>query len=211
MYIARLLYPVEVLGPGKRIGIWVCGCPHHCNGCANPDLWEFRNDKKISISNLLQLIEQIAESNKIDGFTITGGEPFFQPTELTVLLYRLKRWSSDILVFSGYYKEQIEKFCTLKDVAVLVDGPYIKERNHGLILRGSDNQRILILNDQYKERYQKYLTNEKSKIQNFLDGNSVISVGIHKPDFATKIKKHMERKGLIEGGINNEPLHSKMA
>lgn len=200
MYIARLLYPVEVLGPGKRIGIWVCGCPHHCDGCANPELWEFRDDKKISIDHLLQLVEQISESNQVDGFTITGGEPFYQPKELTVLLKALKQWSSDILVFSGYYKEQIEEFSTLEDVAVLVDGPYVKERNHGLTLRGSDNQRIFVLNEQYKETYQEYLSSEKSKIQNFLDGNSVISVGIHEPDYASKIKAYMERKGLIEGG-----------
>ena len=76
----------------------------------------------------------------------------------------------------------------------------IKERNHGLTLRGSDNQRIFVLNEQYRETYQEYLSSEKSKIQNFLDGNSVISVGIHEPDYASKIKAHMERKGLIEGG-----------
>ena len=119
---------------------------------------------------------------------------------MTVLLKALKRWSSDILVFSGYYKEQIEEFSTLEDVAVLVDGPYIKERNHGLTLRGSDNQRIFVLNEQYKETYQEYLSSEKSKIQNFLDGNSVISVGIHEPDYGSRIKAFMERKGLIEGG-----------
>ena len=42
MYIARILYPVEVLGPGKRIGIWFCGCPRRCEGCSNPELWEFQ-------------------------------------------------------------------------------------------------------------------------------------------------------------------------
>lgn len=45
MYIARILYPVEVLGPGKRIGIWFCGCPRRCEGCSNPELWEFQKVK----------------------------------------------------------------------------------------------------------------------------------------------------------------------
>lgn len=200
MYIARLLYPVEVLGPGKRIGIWVCGCPHHCDGCANPELWEFKDDRKISIEHLLELIRQITESNQVDGFTITGGEPFYQSKELEILLKALRQWSSDILVFSGYYKEQIEKFSTLENIAVLVDGPYIKERNYGLTLRGSDNQRIFIINDRYRTKYQTYLSDEKSKIQNFLDENSVISVGIHESDYASKVKEYMKRKGLIEGG-----------
>lgn len=200
MYIARILYPVEVLGPGKRIGIWFCGCPHHCVGCANPELWEFDEKKKITIEHLLELIKQIADTNEIDGFTITGGEPFFQPTELSILIKELTKWSRDILVFSGYLKEQIEAFGTLDNIAVLVDGPYIEERNHGLTLRGSDNQNIYILDELYLEKYQKYLLNDKSKIQNFLDGTSVISVGIHESDYANRINELMKQKGIVEGG-----------
>ena len=40
MYIARILYPVKVLGPGNRIGIWFAGCHHRCKGCSNPELWK---------------------------------------------------------------------------------------------------------------------------------------------------------------------------
>ena len=199
MYVARILYPVEVLGPGKRIGIWFCGCPRRCEGCSNPELWEFDENKKISVEHLLELIDHIAESNHIDGFTITGGEPFFQPKDLELLLEKLSRLSEDILVFSGYRKEEIEQFSSLENIAVLIDGPYIKERNHGLTLRGSDNQKIHILNERYRQRYEKYLTNEKSGIQNFLDGQSVISVGIHTPDYKEKVKTYMKQKGLIEG------------
>lgn len=199
MYIARLLYPVEVLGPGKRIGIWVCGCPHHCEGCSNPELWDLDETRAISIEHLCELIEKIAVSNPIDGFTISGGEPFYQAKELEILLEKLQFWSKDILVFSGYYKEEIEKFSSLDNIAVLVDGPYIKSRNRGLTLRGSDNQKIYILKDSYKTRYQKYLSNEKSKIQNFIEGQSVISVGIHMPDDKRELTKHMLEKGLIEG------------
>lgn len=36
MYVAGILYPVEVLGPGKRIGIWFSGCLSKCKGCSNP-------------------------------------------------------------------------------------------------------------------------------------------------------------------------------
>lgn len=200
MYIARVLYPVEVLGPGKRIGIWFCGCPHKCVGCSNPELWMFDEAKSISIETLLDLIKRIVESNQVDGFTITGGEPFYQHEELERLLVALKYWSRDILVFSGYYKKEIEKFSSLENVAVLVDGLYIKKRNYGLILRGSDNQKIYILKPEYSILYTEYLQSEYSKIQNFLDGNSVISVGIHKPDYAEEIHNHMKERGLLERG-----------
>lgn len=203
MYIARVLYPVEVLGPGKRIGIWTCGCPHKCEGCANPELWEVDESRNIAIPVLLDLIQRIMSDNQVDGFTITGGEPFFQIEELKALLESLSCLSEDILVFTGYYKEQLNDL-DLEHISVLIDGPYIKGKNNGLTLRGSSNQRIHILDERYKELYATYLSEEHSKIQNFLDGTSVISVGIHQADFAEKIGQRMEKRGLIEGGTQND-------
>ena len=199
MYIARVLYPVEVLGPGKRIAIWTCGCPHRCKGCANPELWEIDENRNIKLTVLIDLIRKIVEENKVDGFTITGGEPFFQKIELKKLITALSKYSQDILVFTGYYLKQLTA-SDLEHISVLIDGPYIKEKNYGLTLRGSINQTIHILDRKYEPLYSTYLSEENSKIQNFLDGSSVISVGIHLPDFAENIGKHMEKRGLIEGG-----------
>lgn len=204
MNIARILYPVETLGPGKRVAIWVCGCPIRCEGCANPELWEFDENKNIKISVLLDLIEKIVSENPVDGFTITGGEPFYQSEDLLALLAALSKWSEDILVFTGYYYEQIAKEESLDHIAVLVDGPYIKERNRGLTLRGSDNQTVRILDRRYEETYNNYLKVEKSRVQNFLEGTSVISVGIHRPDYRQQMSKNLHERGLLEGGIQNK-------
>ncbi|MGI6337102.1 MAG: 4Fe-4S single cluster domain-containing protein [Eubacteriales bacterium] len=203
MYIARVLYPVEVLGPGMRICIWTCGCPHKCEGCANPELWEVDESRNIKIPVLLDLIQRIVSDNQVNGFTITGGEPFFQKEELKALLASLSDWSEDILVYTGYYKEQLRDL-DLEYISVLIDGPYIKEKNNGLTLRGSSNQRIHILDERYKELYASYLSKEHSRLQNFLDGTSVISVGIHQPDFAETIGQRMEKRGLIEGGTQKD-------
>lgn len=204
MNIARILYPVETLGPGKRVAIWVCGCPIRCEGCANPELWEFDENKNIKISVLLDLIEKIVSENPVDGFTITGGEPFYQSEDLLALLAALSKWSEDILVFTGYYYEQIAKEESLDHIAVLVDGPYIKERNRGLTLRGSDNQTVRILDRRYEDTYNNYLKVEKSRVQNFLEGTSVISVGIHRPDYRQQMSKNLHERGLLEGGIQNK-------
>lgn len=200
MYVARILYPVEVLGPGKRIAIWFCGCPHKCKGCANPELWDFNEKYNITLEVLIDLIRRIVENNPVDGFTITGGEPFYQEESLIELLSALAKWTNDILVYTGYYLEQVEQSAALKDIAVLIDGPYIMERNRGLTLRGSDNQTIHILKKQYESLYNDYLKTPFSRIQNFMEGNSVISVGIHKPDFNETVTTHMSKKGLVEGG-----------
>lgn len=188
MYIARILYPVEVLGPGKRIGIWLCGCSHHCKGCSNPELWNFDDRYIITIYNALKLIRGISNNNQVDGFTITGGEPFLQADDLYLLISELRNISDDILVYSGYTFDELSDMQNtavnniLSSITVLVDGKYIESRNNNCVLRGSDNQNIHFLSSKYQEKYTEYLL-QPNRIQNFTIGNSIVSVGIHKAGF----------------------------
>lgn len=120
MYVARVLYPVEVLGPGKRVGIWFCGCPRRCKGCSNPELWEFQNRYYTSPQLVCDLIKQIAQDHPIDGFTITGGDPLYQADDLQQLITLLKNISDDILVYTGYSIEELD-MKQLEGVSVLID------------------------------------------------------------------------------------------
>lgn len=189
MNIARILFPVKVLGPGNRVGIWVCGCPRRCHGCSNPELWQQKQEYEIAVSELKALIGSIANKKNVEGFTITGGEPMVQPEELAELITYLKTISTDILVYTGYkYKElsqQGSKFIDeiLNSVAVLIDGQYIEELNTDVILRGSGNQSIVVLNNEYKAYYENYLKTAHNQIQNFTTSDGVVSVGIHRRDF----------------------------
>jgi len=198
MYIARILYPVEVLGPGKRIGIWFDGCEHHCRGCSNPELWEQQERYRAEAGTVLEMIRMIAGENPVDGFTLTGGDPFLQPEALGELLDPLREISEDILVYTGYLAEDLEKRYPelLARIAVLIDGPYMEARNHALPLIGSDNQRIIYLKEGYRERYAPILAQETSRIQNFRVRDGIISVGIHRPDYAQQLKDAVQRKGL---------------
>lgn len=197
MYIARILYPIEVLGPGKRIGIWFCGCPHKCEGCSNPELWEFQERYKTSLNTIKELINKICVDNSVDGFTITGGDPFYQESELVELLRYLKTISEDILVYTGYKKEEILPQ-SLNDIAVLIDGKYIEEQNFSQALIGSANQKIHILKLAYQKKYNDYISTTKNKIQNFTSTDGIISVGIHKPNFNNDFKEAIVNKGLEE-------------
>lgn len=197
MYIARILYPIEVLGPGKRIGIWFCGCPHKCKGCSNPELWEFQERYKTSLNTIKELINKICVDNSVDGFTITGGDPFYQENELVELLGYLKTINEDILVYTGYNKEDIPPQ-SLNDIAVLIDGKYIEDQNFGQSLIGSANQKIHILKSAYRKKYNDYISTTKNKIQNFTATDGIISVGIHKPNFNNDFKEAIVNKGLEE-------------
>lgn len=189
MNIARILYPVQVLGPGNRIGLWLCGCARACKGCSNPELWNPRPEYEIEPNKVFELIGKIASTHKVDGFTITGGEPMDQPKELASLIKLMTSVSEDILIYTGYRlevlrgKEDEWTDYILREAAVLIDGEYIEELNDDTVLRGSSNQKVHILKDKYAERYQQYLAESHNQIQNFATSDGIVSVGIHHPTF----------------------------
>ena len=200
MNVARILYPVKVLGPGNRIGIWVSGCPRRCPGCSNPELWERRPAFEITIDNLKEVISGIAAAHPVDGFTISGGEPMAQPEELADLMRCLVTVSKDILVYSGFRYEELKRMDLdsirriLKSVAVLIDGPYVEDLNNGSVLRGSENQNIIVLNEQFRTKYENYLEATQNRIQNFTTYDGVVSVGIHNKDFKTRIASQINSR-----------------
>ena len=206
MNVAHLLYPVEVLGPGKRLGIWLSGCERRCVGCSNPELWHPLPEHRTTVPSVLAMIQSIAGEHRIDGVTITGGEPFLQAEELDELLQAMRSLCTDILIYSGYRLEELRLQATtgilsiLSSIAVLVDGVYIEERNTGAILCGSDNQRVHILNPSYRELYEDYLRQEKNRIQNFSTRDGIISVGIHEPGFREDFEQRLPQHGLIKKG-----------
>lgn len=188
MNVARVLYPVKVLGPGNRIGIWVCGCHRACPGCSNPELWNEKPEYEVSIDQLMALISKVNNTHSIDGFTITGGEPMNQPKDLSKLVDRLSTISEDILVYSGYRLRELkdrdpETQHILEKIAVLIDGEYIAEKNNDSRLRGSSNQVIHFLNPRFTSIYQKYIDQSHNQIQNFTTLDGIVSVGIHRKGF----------------------------
>ncbi len=189
MNVARILYPVRVLGPGNRIGIWLCGCNRKCPGCSNPELWKPQKKYEIQVDHLLELINQVWSANRIDGFTISGGEPFLQSEELSSFIERIHHISCDILVYTGFTLQELRQkkdpFVEriISSISVLVDGPYLQDQNENVFLRGSKNQCVYILNEKYRMKYDNYLENGKNEIQNFISKDGVISVGIHRKDF----------------------------
>jgi len=188
MNVARILYPVKVLGPGNRLGIWVCGCHRACPGCSNPELWNEKPEYEVSVDQLLELINLVSKKHPIDGFTITGGEPMNQVEDLSILVDRLSEISDDILIYSGYRLDELNERDLqtqhiLDTLAVLIDGEYIEEKNDDSRLRGSSNQVIYVLNKKYESVYRQYIAEGHNQIQNFTTVDGIVSVGIHRKDF----------------------------
>ncbi len=180
MQVDRIFYPVKTLGYGIRIGIWTIGCPRRCFNCSNPELQNTDAARDISIDDIVSVVRKYAD--KIDGVTITGGDPFFQPSELRILTEKLDTLGiDDILIYTGYTLEEIKNSSELSPVlkytGVLIDGEYIDAMNDNLGIRGSSNQKIHILKDNLIGRYVGAdCCERKSSIIN--SGGKVMAVGI---------------------------------
>ena len=99
------------------------------------------------------LATEIALSG-MDGLTISGGEPFLQAEALAEMIDMIHaRCDMGIIVYSGYTIEQLrehaEASALLDRIDLLIDGPYIRELDDGLSLRGSSNQRAICLTERY--------------------------------------------------------------
>lgn len=181
MRIKRVCYPVKVLGPGKRVGIWVTGCSFNCFGCTSPELQDYKAGNEIKPEKLVEEISKIP--NQIDGFTISGGEPFDQPEELCKLVELLNdKYSKDIIIYSGYTLEELKnknsRFINevLNSIAVLIDGKYVDSLNDDIGLRGSSNQTINIFYDNDKYEYMKTCKRELQTFDYLKNASIVIGI-----------------------------------
>ena len=136
-------------GPGFRFVVFVQGCPHHCEGCHNPQSHDFKGGYLCDTDALLA---EIKKNPLLRGVTFSGGEPFCQPGPLSELGAEIKKLGLNVIAYSGYTYEQLVSMKnpdvdSLLDVCdYLIDGKFLQEeRNLLLHFRGSSNQRIVDL------------------------------------------------------------------
>lgn len=152
-------------GPGVRVSIFVSGCTHHCKGCFNEVTWDFNYGKPFTEKEIDEIIDYL-DKDYIKGLTILGGEPFELVNQKGLLpLVRKVREvlpEKTIWCFSGYlFDQQIvgemyEKWEETRELLsyldVIVDGTFIEERkNLSIRFRGSDNQRIIMVQESLRE------------------------------------------------------------
>ena len=143
-------------GVGLRYSLYFAGCPHACPGCHNEYSWNPLHGKLLTYEMLEQIVKEINENVLLDGITVSGGDPLFNPTDmLKVLKFLKEKTKKNIWLYTGYTLEEVKsdearKKC-LKYIDVLVDGRFVKELyDPALKFRGSSNQRIIKKEDFFK-------------------------------------------------------------
>lgn len=144
-------------GEGVRVSLFVSGCTHHCEGCFNPETWNFSYGREFTSETEKELLNALSP-DFINGLTLLGGEPF-EPQNQRALVPFLKKVreqfpNKNIWCYTGYlFDEELLKDsrarCEVTDemlgmIDVLVDGEFKQElKNITLRFRGSENQRII--------------------------------------------------------------------
>jgi anaerobic ribonucleoside-triphosphate reductase activating protein len=150
-------------GPGIRMTVFFQGCPHHCEGCHNPETWDYDAEcMEMSVAEVLKLFDG---DSILTGLTLSGGEPLSPRNfeEIFELVREMKKRNKNVWVFTGYTIDKVlDKYPNLREdllpyVDVVVDGPFVlSQRDLMLDFRGSRNQRLIDI--------PKYLNNESDFI-----------------------------------------------
>ncbi len=159
-------------GIGVRVSLFVSGCTHHCRGCFNAQTWDFNFGEPFTKEVEDKIIEYL-KPDYINGITVLGGEPF-EPSNQKELLPFLRRVKEEcpgktVWIYTGYlFDEELLKEsrarCEYTDeilsmTDILVDGRFVEElKNIRLVFRGSENQRIIDVQQSLKEK--KVITKE---------------------------------------------------
>lgn len=144
-------------GEGIGTALFVSGCPFHCEGCFNPETWDYGYGKEFTQKTLISLIEA-TDKSYISRISILGGEPL-APVNLetvSLIIESLKKRFPEkrIWIYSGYTYESLNKnqLRVISKADILVDGQFIKEKKDlNLKFRGSSNQRIIDIQQTIRE------------------------------------------------------------
>lgn len=147
--LAGVIRESVVDGPGWRFVVFSQGCIHHCEGCHNPQTHDPDGGYESSVE---RIITEVKKDPLLRGVTLSGGDPFLQAENFSVLAKEVHKLGLDVMTYTGYTFEQLYKGMEknegwrhlLEETDILVDGKFVLEKKSlECKFRGSTNQRIL--------------------------------------------------------------------
>lgn len=201
----RAHYPVTVLGPGRRIGLWTQGCGIGCPGCVALDTWAPDPGQGIEVADLVDWCDSLLDRG-VDGVTISGGEPFDQPEALDELIGRLRTWRAaagldiDLLCYSGRSLSVLRRRFPhiLAQLDAVIPGRFVASRAPGLKWRGSANQPLVALSALGHRRYAAEVERpaDPARLQVAVAGPTVFHIGVPQPGDLDALEAALAKRGV---------------
>lgn len=128
------------------------------HGCHNPETHDFYAGFEIDTEEIKEKLKTISHQ---DGITLSGGDPFFQPSACSEIASYAKQNNLSVWCYTGYTFEELLLLSNtnsdvkylLEWIDVLVDGKFEQHKKSlNLYFRGSTNQRILDLPESLKQQ-----------------------------------------------------------
>ena len=119
-------------GPGVRFVVFTQGCPLRCACCHNPDTWDARGGKDMSIDQLVSRCLRDREYFGAEGgITVSGGEPLMQAGKVRQLFMQCKTEGiNTCLDTSGcILTHEVKELLSVTD-RVLLDVKYTNEQDY---------------------------------------------------------------------------------
>jgi anaerobic ribonucleoside-triphosphate reductase activating protein len=199
--VNRVHHPVTALGPGRRLGVWLQGCPLACPGCMSRDTWNPDGGTDVSVEDLVALWRQALAAGA-DGLTVSGGEPLEQAGELARFLDGARAVGSnqDFLLYTGFEVEELDadQAAVLARVDAVISGRYRAGLPTGLLWRGSANQQLVPLTDLGRERYAAFsdLVVDEPPIQIAVDDQRLFVIGVPPPGALPRLERALRDQGI---------------
>ena len=158
--IAGIYWDDTAAAPGISLSVYFSGCHFHCPGCHNPEAQDFNYGEEFTLETLRLIMERLNKNGVMRTLSILGGEPLTNENIGDVL--RLIGWCKldfpdlKIYVWTGYTIEELEARddddvrAVLRNITCLIEGRYEQDkRDTTLPLRGSSNQRIIMMEEYF--------------------------------------------------------------
>ena len=205
--VARVLAPVTVLGPGRRVALWVQGCALACEGCSALDTWDPADGALWPVDALVDALDDTIAADDLDGLTLTGGEPTDQAEALTSVIagLRSRRPGLDVLLFTGRTLAAARAVAQELAAAAtcVVAGPYRPELatpTHRLV--ATANQELLV-QPGASARYDAWLADAAGpRLQVMAEGGALYLVGMPGPGDLDRFRERLADRGVIVEGVS---------
>ena len=165
MHVGEIIKADCANGVGIRLSVFVSGCTNQCEGCFQPQTWDFNYGKHYDEAMESFILEELSKPF-YRGISILGGEPFetSNQIELIKLIRKIRKElpNKDIWMYTGFtydqdlvvgglrYTEVTDEILDLIDI--LVDGKFVYQlKDITLNFRGSSNQRIIDMKESRKQ------------------------------------------------------------